>query len=98
MAESFDIIERELGPHTFPPWAFAVVRRMIHASADFDFARTITHSDTFPTAIQSALQQRVPIVTDTEMVLLGIRETAWRAGLSPACHLNDLEATSFARE
>src|SRR4029077_2766508 len=36
MEESFAIIERELGPHSMPPWLFAVVRRMIHASADFE--------------------------------------------------------------
>ena len=58
MAESFAIIERELGVHSLPPWAFAVVRRMIHASADFDFAKTLRYSADFPDAIQTAFHDR----------------------------------------
>jgi precorrin-2 C(20)-methyltransferase len=73
LRESFTRIEAELGPHSFPPWAFAVVRRMIHASADFDFAQTLRYSPNFDAAIRAALRARTPIVTDTEMVLLGIR-------------------------
>ena len=92
LSESFAIIERELGAHTLPPWAFAVVRRMIHASADFDFARTLRYSPDFPAAIQVAFCDRAPIVTDTEMVLLGVRTAlaAW-PGLTAACYLNDPE-------
>jgi precorrin-2 C(20)-methyltransferase len=92
--ESFAIIERELGPRAFPPWAFAVVRRLIHASGDFDFARLLRYSDDFESAIRAALANRVPIVTDTEMVLVGVRSAVARVpGLTAACHLNDPEAT-----
>jgi precorrin-2 C(20)-methyltransferase len=73
MAESFAIIERELGPHDFLPWALAVVRRMIHASADFDFAITLRYSTDFKEAIEAAFRDRAPVITDTEMVLAGIR-------------------------
>ncbi len=37
-AESFRIIEEELGPTNFSPEEFAVVRRAIHATGDFSFA------------------------------------------------------------
>ena len=97
LRESFAVIERELGPHGFPPWAFAVVRRMIHASADFDFARTLRFSEDFPSAAQAALHRRVPIVADTEMVLLGVRTAL--AGLrevEPVCALNDPETPGLA--
>jgi precorrin-8X/cobalt-precorrin-8 methylmutase len=97
LAESFALIERELGPHSFPPWAFAVVRRMIHASADFDFAAALRYSADFPTAVAAAVRARVPIVTDTEMVLLGIRAAAAGVpGLQAACYLNDPEAADLA--
>jgi precorrin-2 C(20)-methyltransferase len=90
MQESFAIIERELGPHALPPWVFAVVRRMIHASADFEFAQNLRYSADFEAAIRAALQTRVPIVTDTEMVLLGIRSSLIAIGdMTLACHLND---------
>lgn len=97
LEESFALIERELGPHELPPWAFAVVRRMIHASADFEFARTLRYSDGFEVAIAQALRQRAPFVTDTEMVRLGVR-TALNAldGVALACHLNDPAASDLA--
>src|SRR5262249_13268866 len=90
LRESFATIERELGPHTFPPWVYAVVRRMIHASADFDFARTLRHSHDFETAMQTAFREQAPFVTDTEMVRIGIRTAlADTECLTLACHLND---------
>ncbi len=94
LAESFALIERELGPHSLPPWTFVVVRRMIHASADFEFARTLRSSPDFAEAIRAALRGGVPVVTDTEMVLLGIRTAL--AGLPSACYLNDPEANGLA--
>jgi precorrin-8X/cobalt-precorrin-8 methylmutase len=92
MEESFAIIERELGPHNLPPWVFAVVRRMIHASADFEFAQTLRYSKDFEASIQTALREEgLPIVTDTEMLLTGIRTALSNnpARLIPVCHLND---------
>jgi precorrin-8X/cobalt-precorrin-8 methylmutase len=98
LQESFAIIERELGPHSLPPWAFAVVRRMIHASADFDFARTLCYSADFSTAIQQAFHERFPLITDTEMVLLGIRAAVRRlSGVTAVCHLNDPETRPLAQ-
>ncbi len=44
MAESLAIIDRELGPDPEDPAERAVVRRMIHASADFDFASSVRFS------------------------------------------------------
>jgi precorrin-8X/cobalt-precorrin-8 methylmutase len=97
LEESFALIERELGPHGLPPWALAVVRRMIHASADFDFARTLRYSADFEPAVRAALGRGVPVVTDTEMVLLGVRTAlADRPGVTLACHLNDPETAALA--
>ncbi|HJT75772.1 MAG TPA: precorrin-8X methylmutase, partial [Gemmataceae bacterium] len=94
LRESFAVIERELGPHSLPPWAFAVVRRMIHASADFDFARTLRYSPGFADAIRAALRGSSPVITDTEMVLLGIRTAL--GDLPSACYLNDPETPGLA--
>jgi len=98
MDESFAIIERELGSHSLPPWAFAVVRRMIHASADFEFSRTLRHSPDFVTTMQAALAVADPvIVTDTEMVLVGIRAAcAAVPRVATHCHLNDPEVADLA--
>lgn len=97
LEESFAIIERELGPTALPPWAFAVVRRMIHASADFDFARSVSYSADFADAVQEAFRAGGPIITDTEMVLLGLRPAqAGLPGVAVACYLNDPETTALA--
>jgi precorrin-2 C(20)-methyltransferase len=97
MEESFAIIDRELGPHSFPPWALAVVRRMIHASADYEFAQTLRYSADFEAAVREALRVRVPVITDTEMVLTGIRTAlAYLPGMAPVCLLNDSETDSLA--
>jgi precorrin-8X/cobalt-precorrin-8 methylmutase len=88
LESSFTIIERELGPHAFAPWAFAVVRRMIHASADFEFARTLRYHPDFFAAFEDALRGPCTVVTDTEMVRLGILTAAADVpGLIIACHL-----------
>jgi precorrin-8X/cobalt-precorrin-8 methylmutase len=98
LEESFAIIERELGPHTLPAWAFAVVRRMIHASADFDFARTLRYSDDFEPAVRAALARGVAVVTDTEMVRIGVQSALAKwPGVTVVCHLNDSEAQELAR-
>jgi precorrin-8X/cobalt-precorrin-8 methylmutase len=97
LEESFALIERELGPHTLPAWAFAVVRRMIHASADFDFARTLRYSDDFEPSVRTALQEGVAVVADTEMVRVGIRTAlAGRPGVTLACYLDEPEAFALA--
>lgn len=71
-AESFRIIESEIGPHSLTPEQFAVVRRVIHASADFDFKENLVfHSDAIDRGI-SALRAGCDIVADVEMVRSGI--------------------------
>jgi precorrin-8X/cobalt-precorrin-8 methylmutase len=99
LEESFAIIEREMGPRTLPPWAFAVARRMIHASADFDFAAALRYSADFEEAVGAALHAAAVVVTDTEMVLLGVR-TALAAipGPAPRCYLNDPRTLPLAAE
>lgn len=72
---SFDIIEKEAGPHPFSPAEWAVVRRMIHTSADFEYLETVRFH---PEAIEAgigAIRAGKPILTDTEMVRSGIRKT-----------------------
>ena len=36
--ESMEIIEREIGSHPYTDMEWPIVRRIIHATADFDFA------------------------------------------------------------
>lgn len=72
MEQSFAVIDQEIGNHHFTAEEYAIVRRIVHTTADFEFAQLIQFS---PGAIASAiasLQKQVPIVTDVGMVKQGI--------------------------
>jgi precorrin-8X/cobalt-precorrin-8 methylmutase len=70
---------------------------MIHASGDFDFAKTVRYNSDFESAIQAAFRARAPIVTDTEMVSLGIRMAlADQPEITLNCLLNDPETSVLA--
>lgn len=73
LEQSFAIIDREIGKHNFSAREYEIARRVIHATADFEYARLLRFS---PDAIESgiaALRRGVPIVTDVTMVKQGIR-------------------------
>jgi precorrin-8X/cobalt-precorrin-8 methylmutase len=91
LEESFAIIERELGPLPVPPWTYAVIRRMIHASGDFDFARSLRYGNDFESAVRTEFHAGAVFVTDTEMVLAGIRAAVSALGATAICLINDLQ-------
>ncbi|MGE5659143.1 MAG: precorrin-8X methylmutase [Actinomycetota bacterium] len=70
--KSFAMIDREIGTHSFTPAEYAIVRRVIHSTADFDFAQTIRFSPGAITSATAALRRRVPIVVDVGMVKVGV--------------------------
>lgn len=73
-ARSFEIIGREMGPHDFDPATEMVVKRVIHATADFDFARTLSFSSHAVGHGIEALRSGAHIVTDTAMAAAGINK------------------------
>lgn len=98
-AESFRIIEAELGPTAFGPEEFAVVRRVIHATGDFSFAEAMRFH---PRAIQAgvaALRSGRNILTDVNMVAAGLsRGMLARWGGEVYCRVADREVADSARE
>lgn len=71
-AESFKIIEKEIGEHSFDPATFKVIQRVIHATGDFSFAENMRFS---PGAIEAgieAIKAGKNILTDVTMVASGI--------------------------
>lgn len=71
-AESFRMIDAEVGPHPWSPAQWPVVRRVIHTSADFDYARTMVFSRDAVARGVAALRGGRGVVTDTTMALSGI--------------------------
>ncbi|MFM6194307.1 MAG: cobalt-precorrin-8X methylmutase [Planktothrix sp.] len=71
-SESFAIIDQEIGEHSFNSAEYAILRRVIHSTADFEFSQLIRFS---PNAIEQgilALKQQVPIIVDVGMVKQGV--------------------------
>lgn len=72
MEQSFAVIDQEIGEHHFSPTEYSIVRRVIHSTADFEFTQLVHFSQDAITAGITALQQRVPIITDVGMVKQGV--------------------------
>ena len=72
--ESFSIIDREVGPHSFSQAEWEVVRRVIHATADFEFKDIMK---LHPRAVESgiaALTSGCHIIVDVKMITAGLNE------------------------
>ena len=72
MEQSFAVIDQEIGEHNFTPAEYAIVRRVIHTTADFEFAQLIQFSEDAIASGIKAIQQQTPIITDVGMVKQGV--------------------------
>jgi precorrin-3B C17-methyltransferase len=97
LAESFRLIEAEVGPHPFAADEWPVVRRMVHASGDVGLARDVTFTPGAVAAGVGALRRRTPIVTDVRMVAAGIHRPSLEAlGVGLHCFIDDAEVARLA--
>lgn len=89
--ESFRIIEAEVGPHNLSPEQWLVTRRVIHSTGDFEYARLLRfHPEAFAAAA-AAIGAGEDVLTDVQMVRMGIQPLAARRhGLQVRCHLGDV--------
>lgn len=98
---SFEIIGDELKSRgiILPKDTEFVTKRVIHASADFEYADTLTFS---PHAVETAkklLLNGADIVTDTNMALSGIhKKTLEKLGGKVHCFMADEEVAKLAKE
>ncbi len=72
LEESFALIDQEFGPHGLNPAEYAVVRRVIHSTADFEFKDLIRFGPGAIAAGLTALSQSCPIIVDVTMVRQGV--------------------------
>ena len=98
---SISIITRELDELglTPQPETAAVVKRVIHTTADFDYAQNLRFT---PGAVQAAvrvLQRGAVIVTDTNMALAGIsRPGLAKLGCEAVCYMADPAVAEAAKQ
>ena len=97
MAESLAVIDRELGPEPVDPDERAVVRRMVHATADFDFARSTRFGAGAIAAALASFRQGRPVLADVEMLRAGIRrDLAGPLGVERLCALDEPATPALA--
>ena len=71
--DSFAIIDAEAGPHDYTPEQWPLVRRMIHANADFEFnGLTAFHPDAMQAGLAAVLRGNTPVVADVEKICVGL--------------------------
>ena len=96
---SFEIITELLGDRQPAPEIAPVVKRVIHTTADFDYAENLVFS---PGAVErgmEALRAGCDIVTDTQMARSGINKTILsRLGGQAHCFMSDADVAEEARE
>ena len=97
---SFEIIDAEIGSHGYNELEWPIVRRVIHATADFDFARKgriIFHNNPIDSAFD-AVKNKCNIVTDVDMVLSALnKKSIADLGLKSACYISDKTLSDKAR-
>ena len=95
---SFEIIEEEAGDHGLNAAEWAVVRRLIHTTADFEF---IENPRFHPQALESgiaAIRRGTAIITDTRMAQAGItRRHLAQFGCEVHCYIDDPEVVTVAQ-
>jgi precorrin-8X/cobalt-precorrin-8 methylmutase len=94
-SESMRIIEREAGAHSFSADEWSIVRRIIHATADFDVMNSIRFHPHAITAGVAALKKGCPVYADTDMLAVAVtKNIKERFGCSVLCHVADSEIKS----
>lgn len=94
--KSFEIITSEL-PVSVPAENALVVKRVIHATADFDFAENLCFSERAVEMGLAALRGGCDIVTDTQMAKAGINKSVLaQLGGEVHCFMSDEDVAAEA--
>ncbi|MDO5156818.1 MAG: precorrin-8X methylmutase [Eubacteriales bacterium] len=100
-SRSFEIISEELKMRNIvlPKEQELVTKRVIHTSADFDYAETMTYSENAVAIAKELIRNGAHIVTDTNMALAGInKKTLAKFGGEAHCFMADEQVMVIAKE
>ncbi len=98
---SFEIITKELSEKgiVLPKDRELIIKRAIHTSADFDYAKTLTFSENAVDVALELIKNGADIVTDTNMGLSGVNKKVLAAfGGEAHCFMADEDVTREAKE
>jgi precorrin-8X/cobalt-precorrin-8 methylmutase len=95
---SFEIIQSEL-PHPLDPALAPVIMRVIHTTADFEYAKSLAFSENVIERAAAALRQGTIIVSDTNMVKSGVdKSRLFALGGDIYCYMSDEDVAETARQ
>ena len=98
---SMQMIEDEIGTHQYSEKEWPIVRRIIHSTADFDFAdknKIIFHKDAIDSAM-NALRSGCSIVVDVNGVIGGLnKQNPKDFGNSIICNISNPEIMELAKK
>ena len=99
--ESMQIIENEIGDHPYNEQEWPIVRRVIHSTADFDFARDnkiIFHKDAIKNGLE-ALKNGSSIVVDVNGIIgLLNKQNPKDFGNNVICNISEPSIMEAAKE
>ena len=88
--ESFATITRELGDRVLDPAQAPIIKRVIHTTADFEYADTLYFSPNAVELAKEAIRGGAHIITDTQMAYSGInKKAAAKFGCEVSCYMSD---------
>jgi precorrin-8X/cobalt-precorrin-8 methylmutase len=98
---SMQMIEDEIGSHNFSEKEWPIVRRIIHSTADFDFAdknKLIFHKDAIESGM-NALKNGCSIVVDVNGVIGGMnKQNPKDYGNNIVCNISKPEIMELAKK
>ena len=95
---SFQKISERLATDGLDPQTLDVVKRVIHTTADFDYAENLVFSSNALTAARTALRAGADLVTDTQMAKAGINKKALsQLGCKVHCFIDTPEVQQAAQ-
>ena len=97
--DSFAVIDREVESHTYTPGQWPIVRRMIHANADFDFnGLTDFHPQAVADGVAAILSRTTRVVADVEMICVGLSAPRLaHFGISTHQFISDADVIELAK-
>ena len=95
---SFEIITEEL-PHPIDESLAPIIKRVIHTTADFEYADTLCFSDGVLEQALTAIRNGATIVTDTTMAMSGINKRMLaKHGGKVCCFIADEDVAEAAKQ
>jgi precorrin-8X/cobalt-precorrin-8 methylmutase len=95
---SFSIIAEEMGPHDFSEDEWKIVRRIIHASADFELGKSVMiHPDAVRAGVE-AIRKGRHVIADVQMIESGTGKARFQKhGGDLHCYISDPDVAAEAK-